>query len=306
MRCPRRPSARRLPRACCWTTRARAISSTASTRCGSATARSRTRAELIAAFNHETTRLIDRVVFDEPQSYLDLFRVDRDLPQRLCSPSTTACPARRGGAGWVSYGTSGRAGILSHGSVLAAFSKFTDTSPTQRGIFVQHAAALQRDLAAAGQRRRRSAARRRPAGSASTIATRRTAIDPELRELPQPDRSDRLRSRELRHRRAATGRTTTACRSARSADKASLPGYGTFSGPAELGAEAGRRRIARALRREAVLQLRGRPRARRSSSSSRSTRCCTAFAAGGLAFDRLLVAHVASAAFALRKEPVTP
>jgi hypothetical protein len=37
----------------------------------------------------------------------------------------------------VSYVDDKRAGILSHGSVLAAFSKFSDTSPTQRGIFVQ-------------------------------------------------------------------------------------------------------------------------------------------------------------------------
>ena len=35
------------------------------------------------------------------------------------------------------YGTTGRGGILSHGSVLSAFSKFTDTSPTQRGLLVR-------------------------------------------------------------------------------------------------------------------------------------------------------------------------
>jgi hypothetical protein len=46
-------------------------------------------------------------------------------------------PAPAGAEGWVSYGGDQRAGILSHGSVLAAFSKFSDTSPTQRGIFVQ-------------------------------------------------------------------------------------------------------------------------------------------------------------------------
>jgi hypothetical protein len=46
-------------------------------------------------------------------------------------------PKPDGGEGWVDYGDSGRAGILSHGSVLSAFSKFSDTSPTQRGLLVR-------------------------------------------------------------------------------------------------------------------------------------------------------------------------
>ena len=128
---------RRTEAARLWATRARAISSIASTRCGSATAPSRRRAELTAAFNLETTKLIDRVVFDQPSSYLDLFTSRRNVRQRHAGRRNTACPAPAGGEGWVAYGDGGRAGILSHGSVLAAFSKFSDTSPTQRGIFVQ-------------------------------------------------------------------------------------------------------------------------------------------------------------------------
>jgi hypothetical protein len=46
-------------------------------------------------------------------------------------------PEPSGGEGWVSYADSGRAGILSHGSVLASFSKYTDTSPTQRGLLIR-------------------------------------------------------------------------------------------------------------------------------------------------------------------------
>src|SRR5690606_15688832 len=47
-------------------------------------------------------------------------------------------PSPGSDAGWVTYPeASGRAGILSHGSVLSGFSKFSDTSPTQRGIFVR-------------------------------------------------------------------------------------------------------------------------------------------------------------------------
>src|SRR5262249_40437188 len=93
-------------------------------------------ADLLASFASETTHLIDRVAFDEPASYLTLFTspdtyLDDTLADQYGLPHPT------GGAGWVKYGSDGRAGILSHGSVLAAFSKFSDTSPTQRGIFVQ-------------------------------------------------------------------------------------------------------------------------------------------------------------------------
>ena len=96
------------------------------------------RPELVASFDAETTALIDRVVFDDDADYLDLFT----SPTTYLDPSLAAhygLPAAEGGgSGWVRYPEgSGRAGILSHGAVLAAFSKFTDTSPTQRGIFVR-------------------------------------------------------------------------------------------------------------------------------------------------------------------------
>ena len=93
-------------------------------------------AELAAAFSLETNKLIEKVVFDQPSSYLDLFT----SPQTYVSgplPAQYGVAAPAGGQGWVSYADDKRAGILSHGSVLAAFSKFSDTSPTQRGIFVQ-------------------------------------------------------------------------------------------------------------------------------------------------------------------------
>lgn len=93
-------------------------------------------ASLVAEFNQETTKLLDRVVFEEKRNYLDVFlSSETHLTSRLATHY--GLPAPPGGAGWVQYGASGRAGILSHGSVLAAFSKFSDTSPTQRGIFVR-------------------------------------------------------------------------------------------------------------------------------------------------------------------------
>ena len=92
--------------------------------------------ELIAAFNLETTKLIDRVVFDQPASYLTLFSSpDTYLNGTLATQYGLPRP-RVARVGFRTE-TSGRAGILSHGSVLASFSKFSDTSPTQRGILVQ-------------------------------------------------------------------------------------------------------------------------------------------------------------------------
>lgn len=93
-------------------------------------------AELASAFNLETSKLIQRVVFDEPSSYLELFTSSQTYANALLA-GHYGLPAPAGGEGWVSYADGQRAGILSHGSVLAGFSKFSDTSPTQRGIFVQ-------------------------------------------------------------------------------------------------------------------------------------------------------------------------
>jgi hypothetical protein len=91
---------------------------------------------LTREFQMETTALIDRVVFEEHRNYFDLFT----LPETFLDVALAdhyGLPHPSGAEGWVAYGNSGRAGILSHGSVLSAFSKFSDTSPTQRGIFVQ-------------------------------------------------------------------------------------------------------------------------------------------------------------------------
>jgi hypothetical protein len=93
-------------------------------------------AALVAQLNTETTALIDRVVFEGDRSYLELFTSNETyLTDALADHY--GLPHPTGGEGWVLYGDTARAGILSHGSVLAGFSKFTDTSPTQRGIFVR-------------------------------------------------------------------------------------------------------------------------------------------------------------------------
>jgi hypothetical protein len=93
-------------------------------------------AELAGSFSLETNKLIDKVLFEQPSSYLELFTSTQTYVNELLA-TRYGLPAPAGGEGWVSYASDERAGILAHGSVLAAFSKFSDTSPTQRGIFVQ-------------------------------------------------------------------------------------------------------------------------------------------------------------------------
>jgi hypothetical protein len=93
-------------------------------------------ADLVAAFNRETSALIDRVVLDEPGSYLRMFTMNETFVDDALADHY-GLPRPDGGEGWVSYDGTGRAGILGHGALLAAFSKFEDTSPTQRGILVR-------------------------------------------------------------------------------------------------------------------------------------------------------------------------
>ncbi len=93
-------------------------------------------ADLTQAMREETRALLDRVIFDERAPYLDIFTYEEtyvgpELAERYGLDASGAGPA------WVPYGDSGREGILSHGSVLSAFSKVGDTSPTRRGIFVR-------------------------------------------------------------------------------------------------------------------------------------------------------------------------
>jgi len=92
--------------------------------------------DLVAAFNRETSALIDRVILDEPGSYLRLFTMDETFVDDSLADHY-GLPRPADGEGWVSYEGTGRAGILGHGSLLAAFSKFEGTSPTQRGILVR-------------------------------------------------------------------------------------------------------------------------------------------------------------------------
>lgn len=254
---------------------------------------------LVAAFSAETNALIDRVVFDERSSFLDLFTLDEtfiddSLAEHYGLPHPSASP------GWVPYGDSGRAGILSHGSVLAAFSKFTDTSPTQRGIFVR-----------------------------TRLMCQTIPKPPANVNVDQPPGDD---DADCKYDRYAAHRATESCANCHNQmdpigfglenfdiagqyrehddgkpqclidGQGDLPGYGAFSGPAELGrllVDSG------VLADCAVEQYLSFALGHRTGASDEAavTQHRARFTDTSEAFDELILGFVESDAFALRKEP---
>lgn len=94
-------------------------------------------ADLATAMNQETTALIDRLLFDEKRPWSDLLVASETfVTPELATHYGLPAPENEAGD-WVSYGESGRAGILSHGTFLGAVAKFEDTSPTQRGLLIR-------------------------------------------------------------------------------------------------------------------------------------------------------------------------
>jgi hypothetical protein len=84
----------------------------------------------------ESDALVQRIVFDDARPWTDMLT----STQTYVTPELAAhygLPAPAGAAGWVDYGDSGRAGLLSHGAFLSVGAKFGDTSPTQRGLLVR-------------------------------------------------------------------------------------------------------------------------------------------------------------------------
>ncbi len=98
--------------------------------------------DLKDAFLRETAALLNHVILENKASYWDVFLaqgtfVDAPLARHYGWDDHT-----QNATNWVNYGelvqepVGMRRGILSHASVLAAFSKFSETSPTQRGLFI--------------------------------------------------------------------------------------------------------------------------------------------------------------------------
>jgi len=91
--------------------------------------------ELTAAFRAESRALVEDVVFERQASWLELFTAQETfIDDTLADHYGLPAP---GGPAWVDYGSSGRQGLLSHGSFLSVNAKFGDTSPTLRGKLVR-------------------------------------------------------------------------------------------------------------------------------------------------------------------------
>ena len=89
------------------------------------------------AMTAETEALIDRVIFDDQSSYLDLFTSDQSFVNDELAGhyGLSATPGATGS--WVDVSSAGRGGILSHATFLGVAGKFGDTSPTQRGRLIR-------------------------------------------------------------------------------------------------------------------------------------------------------------------------
>ncbi len=94
--------------------------------------------ELSTAMQAETQALIDRVVFEEELPWQDLLRAKETFVDATLATHYGLVPPPNGaGAQWVSYGASGRQGLLSHGTFLSAAARIDDSSPTKRGRLVR-------------------------------------------------------------------------------------------------------------------------------------------------------------------------
>jgi hypothetical protein len=255
--------------------------------------------ELTAAFSRETDALLDRVIFDEPRSYLELFTFPETfVDAALADHYGLARPA--GDSGWVPYGSTGRAGILAHGSVLSGFSKFSDTSPTQRGIFVRTRLLCQ-DVSPPPA----NVDVDQPPGSDQAVckveryAEHRASpscgachglFDPIGFGLEQFDVAGRFRSND-------EGRPECVIDG-----QGELPGYGVFSGPAQLGSLLVQPGLldACAVRQYLTFALGRRP---TSAEHALVDARIQGFRDRQFDFTELVLALVESPLFALRKEP---
>jgi hypothetical protein len=95
-------------------------------------------AELSSAMQVETKALVDRVVFDEKRPWQDLFRMNETYVSDLLATNYGLPLPGSSTPKWVSYGTTGRKGILSQGSFLSNGARVNDTSPTLRGKAVRN------------------------------------------------------------------------------------------------------------------------------------------------------------------------
>ncbi len=95
-------------------------------------------ADLVASMQAESNALVDRVAFSNAD-YLTLFTsTEAFVNAQLAAQYELTNFTGGTGFAWTPYGTAPRRGLLSHGAVLSQGVKFSDSSPTQRGIFVRN------------------------------------------------------------------------------------------------------------------------------------------------------------------------
>lgn len=85
----------------------------------------------------ESNALVQKVIFEDKQPWENIFKANETfatdtLAKHYGLPATGSAAAK-----WVSYGTTGRQGILSHALFLTNGAKLDDTSPTLRGLAVR-------------------------------------------------------------------------------------------------------------------------------------------------------------------------
>jgi len=259
-------------------------------------------AELATAFNLETSKLIEKVVFDQPSSYLDLFTSPKTyVNATLAAQYGLTAPAS--GEGWVSYADDKRAGILSQGSVLAAFSKFSDTSPTQRGIFVQTRLLCNKvlpppptvnvDQPPAAPDKVCKLDRYDAHRTLDSCKGCHGQLDPIGYGLENYDMGGKYRTHDDAHPECILP------------DKGELPGYGEFSGPGQLArllVDSGQ--IEACFMQHLMTYAIGRE--LRSEEAAAKDALLASFKADGYSLQQLLTHYVSDDRFGLRQEEVAP
>jgi Protein of unknown function (DUF1588)/Protein of unknown function (DUF1592)/Protein of unknown function (DUF1595)/Protein of unknown function (DUF1585)/Protein of unknown function (DUF1587) len=259
-------------------------------------------ADLATAFSMESNKLIEKVVFDQPSSYLDLFTSSQTYVNSLLA-TQYGLPAPAGGEGWVSYVDDKRAGILSHGSVLAAFSKFSDTSPTQRGIFIQTRllcnkvqpppANVNVDQPPTDGDKVCKIDRYDAHRALASCAACHSQLDPIGYGLENYDIGGKYRTHDDAHAECILP------------DKGSLPGFGDFSGPGQLAhllVDAGK--VEQCFMQHLMTFAIGRE--LRPEEDSAKQALLASFKSGGYNLQQLLTGYAKDDRFALRQEEVLP
>jgi hypothetical protein len=93
--------------------------------------------DMATAMQDETRALLQRVIFDEKRPWQDVLRMDETFVNDQLAEHYGLTPPGSDEGQWVSWGDSGRKGLLSQGSFLSLGAKFGDTSPTQRGLLIR-------------------------------------------------------------------------------------------------------------------------------------------------------------------------